>query len=295
MARQPTPAPVVQASTINEVALQEGSAGLNELAVIEQAAQEHVLALAQQLGYQGALSVGALEDGIRFYQQRTAEACMELGKRLVLLKESSAHGEFLPRLDLLGIESRAAQRFMSAATKFSKAATSPLLKVANSQSKLLELLVLDDSELAELSDGGTVRGLSVDDVDRMGVRELRANLREARADKVADDKLLAKKSAEIDKLSRRIAKAAPDDVLLELQKEATTLMNDALGCIRGSLRHACLALKNHSDEDHSLFTAGLVGQVQAGITALREEFDLPDVSIAADAQLAAEVAEWSKG
>ena len=292
MARKPTPAPATPESTFDEtVTLQP----LNEIAVIEQVAQEHVVALAQQLGYQGALSVGALEDGIRFYQQRTAEACMELGKRLVLLKETTQHGEFKPRLELLGIEYGAAKRFMGVASKFSKGPTSALLKAANSQSKLIELLVLDDSEVLELEEGGTVRGLTVDDVDRMGVRELRANLRESRADKAADEKMLAKKNAEIDKLSRRIAKAKPDDVLLDLQKEATTLMNDALGCIRGNLRHACIALKNHSDEDHSLFTAGLVGQVQAAITALREEFDLPDVSIAADAQLASEVAEWSKG
>ena len=292
MARKATPTPGTPESTFDEaVTLQP----LNAIAVIEQAAQEHVVALAQQLGYQGALSVGALEDGIRFYQQRTAEACMELGKRLVLLKEASAHGEFKARVEFLGIEYTAATRFMAVATKFANIAPAQLLKAANNQRKLVEMLVLEDSEITELEDGGTVRGLTLDDIDRMSARELRANLRESRAERLADEKRLAKKNAEIDKLSRHIEKAKPDDVLLELQKEATTLMNDALGCIRGSLRHACIALKNHSEEDHSLFTAGLLGQVQAAITSLREEFDLPDVSIAADAQLAAEVAEWSQG
>jgi hypothetical protein len=291
MARKPTPAPATPESTFDETVTLKP---LNEIAVIDQAAQEHVVALAQQLGYQGALSVGALEDGIRFYQQRTAEACMELGKRLVLLKETTQHGEFKPRLESLGIEYGAAKRFMGVASKFSKGPTSALLKAANSQSKLIELLVLDDTEVLELEEGGTVRGLTVDDVDRMGVRELRANLRESRADKVADDKRLAELHKANDKLHRLIEKSTPDDVLLKLQKEATALMNDALGCIRGNLRHACIALKNHSEEDHSLFTAGLVGQVQAAITSLREEFELPDVSIAADAEVAADFAKWSK-
>ena len=40
--------------------------------------------------------------------------------------------------------------------------------------------------------------------------------------------------------------------------------------------------------------AGLVGQVQAQLNALREEFDLPDTSNAAEQQLAADHAAWNK-
>lgn len=296
MPRKPTPATVSKETPMNEAAVQEEMAAANQLAAITRDTQENVVALAQQLGYDGALSVGALEDGIRFYQQRTAEACMQLGVRLALLKQTCAHGDFKPRLELLGIEYGAAKRFMAVASKFSKGPTSALLKAANSQSKLIELLVLDDSEVLELDEGGTVLGLTVDDVDRMGVRELRAKLREARAEKEADDKLMADKNTKIDKLSRRIAKATPDDVLAELHKETTALMNDALGCIKGQLRAALVALRKHHetrDGDSQIFMAGAVGQLQAELTALREEFDLPDVSTAADQQLAAEVAEWA--
>jgi hypothetical protein len=253
-------------------------------------------ALATQLGYEGGLSVGALEDGIRFYQQRTAEACLELGKRLVLLKEVSLHGEFKPRLELLGIEYTAASRFMAVAAKFSKVATSQLLKLASSQGKVIELLVLDSEEIAELAENGTVRGMAADDVANMGVRELRTALREARAEGSANQSILDKKNSTIDRLERekkRIQAAPPNEVLADLQREATAIMNDALGAVRGGMRQALIALKNHGDEDHSLFMAGLVGQVQADLAALREEFNLPDVSNAADAQLAAEVAEWS--
>lgn len=294
MARTPNPAPQSKETPVDMGLIAQDIQAANSLALLETTAAENVLVLAQQLGYDGALSVGALEDGIRFYQQRTAEACLELGKRLVLLKETSLHGEFQPRLDLLGIDSRAAQRFMAAAAKFSKAVTSPLLKVANSQSKLLELLVLDDSEMAELAEGGTVRGMTTDKIASMGVRELRTNLRNAFADREANDKLLANKNSQIDKLSRHIEKSTPDHVLLELQKESTALMNDALGCIRGQIRQAFIALGNHSEDDNSLFMAGLVGQLQADLNALREEFQLPDISTAAQQELAAEVAQWAK-
>ena len=254
-------------------------------------------ALATQLGYDGSLTVGALEDGIRFYQQRTAEACIELGKRLLLLKETCGHGDFKPRLELLGIEYTAASRFMAVAAKFSKVATSQLLKLASSQGKVIELLVLDSEEIAELAEGGTVRGMAADDVANMGVRELRAALREARAEGTANQSILDNKNAKIDKLERaqkRIQAAPANEVLADLQKEATAIMNDALGAVRGGMRQALIALKNHGTDDNSLFMAGLVGQLQADLCALREEFNLPDVSNAADAQLAAEVAEWSK-
>ena len=299
MARTSTPTPAIKESSLNEVVLQSDTNALNQLAAVQRDTEEKVMALATQLGYEGALSVAALEDGIRFYQQRTAEACLELGKRLVLLKEATAHGDFMPRLEALGIEHTAAKRFMAVATKFSNSAPVHLLRAANNQRKLVEMLVLEDAEISELEDGGTVRGLTLDDIDRMSARELRANLREAKLEAAANQTILDKKNSAIDRLERdkkRIEKMPADAVLAELQKEATAIMNDALGCVRGGLRQALIALKNYGDTDstdNTLFMAGMVGQVQADLNALREEFNLPDLSNAADSALAAEVAQWA--
>lgn len=66
---------------------------ITEVDLIQQHTQS-VAGLATQLGYDGALTVGALEDEIRFYQMRTVEACMELGKRLLILKDKIAHMAF---------------------------------------------------------------------------------------------------------------------------------------------------------------------------------------------------------
>jgi hypothetical protein len=121
------------------------------------------------------------------------------------------------------------------------------------------------------------------------------SLAEAKAEKIATEKLLENKNKQLDKLSRHIAKSTPDTVLLELQKETTAFTNDALGCVQGQLRQAFIALKNHGNgtADHSLFMAGLLGQVQAELAALREEFNLPDISNAREQELAAEVAQWA--
>jgi hypothetical protein len=121
------------------------------------------------------------------------------------------------------------------------------------------------------------------------------SLAEAKAEKIATEKLLETKNKQLDKISRHIAKSTPDTVLLELQKETTAFTNDALGCVQGQLRQAFIALKNHGNgtADHSLFMAGLLGQVQAELAALREEFNLPDISNAREQELAAEVAQWA--
>ena len=273
-----------------DVALQ-GSAALNQLAIITNEAEERVFALAQKLGYAGALTVGGVEDEIRFYQHRTVEAMLELGKRLLILKEVSPHGEFERRAELLGFAISSAKTFMNAARK---AAKSPAIGVLASQVKdrkaFFELITHDDSTIEALGE--------LDDFDRMSASQLREHARQLTLDKQADEKLLADKSAKIDKLSRHIKKSTPDSILLELQKEATGLMNDALGCVRGQLRQACLALRDHASlndlGDQTLFMAGMLGQVQADLKALRDEFALPDVSSAADAELAADMAQWAK-
>lgn len=87
----------------------------------------------------------------------------------------------------------------------------------------------------------------------------------------------------------RIAVEPPDAALAELQKEATLKLADAQGAVRGGLRQALIALSHHV-EDNTVFMASLVGQLRADLEALRQEFHLPDVSNAREAELAAKVA-----
>jgi hypothetical protein len=216
---------------------------------------------------------------------------------LAVLKAACQHGEFLARLDVLGVDDGVARKFMQAAAKFSKRSTSTVLEAAGSKSKLFEMLILDDEQVEELALTGQTGELSLDDVATMSVKELRAALRELKAEAAANDDVLAKKNARIDALERekkRVAKLPPDDVLKAVMAEATTHALDALGAIRGGVRQALVALEGLADDpSKEVFMAGLVGQLQAELVALREEFNLPDVSNAADAALAAEVAQWA--
>ena len=214
----------------------------NALLALDKQANANIQALALQLGYDGSLTVGALEDEIRFYQRRTVEACLELGKRLLLLKEITPHGEFSQRIELLGINERMGRRFMSATLKFAKTDSKSVLKAAGNQTKLLELIALDDEEITELTEGGSARGITLDSISTMSVTELRKALRDAKADTQAKDELLAKKNEKIDQLDAELTKRTqltPDARLLERQEQERT----ALDTLYESSRSVLLAVQ----------------------------------------------------
>ena len=156
--------------------------------------------LALSLGYEGALTVGALEDEIRFYQQRSVEAVLELGKRLLILKEITPHGEFTKRIEMLGISKRTAQRFMSVVLKFSKTTSMSLLEKSGNGTKLLELMVLDDDDIDVIDQGGSIGDVSLDTIETMSVRELKKALRDAKADIEAKEQVIKTKDQEKNKI-----------------------------------------------------------------------------------------------
>lgn len=171
----------------------------NELVSLQADQASKAIAVAQQIGYQGSMSVGALEDEIRFYQRRTVEAILETGKRLLVLKELTPHGEFTKRVELLGFGDRTARRFMQAAAKTAKSA---ILADLSGQAKnglaFLELVTHDDDVLEGLQE--------MDDFDRMSASQLRQAARELAADKRATEQLLAGKDQKLNEQARRATK-----------------------------------------------------------------------------------------
>ena len=163
------------APRVNEEAVQRLESSVTELVALQDQANAQAQALAVHLGYDGALTVGALEDGIRFYQRRTVEAILETGKRLLLLKKVTQHGEFTERVELLGISDRTAQRFMQSAQKVSKSANLAVLSSqVKSASAFLELVTHDDDVLEGLTE--------MDDIDRLSASQLRERLRQTEQD-----------------------------------------------------------------------------------------------------------------
>lgn len=221
--RKPLVAAEPVTDVVNTEALLAASSAATQVVLMEQQHTREVAALAVQIGYDGRLEIGAIEDRIRSHMRRTVEECLELGKCLLLLKEMSAHGEFTKRLDLFGIHERVARRLMGATLKFSKTDSKSVLMAAGSQSKLLELVVLDDAEVEQLNRGDTVAGLTLDAIESMSTTELRAALRDHKQQLEAKDKVLADRNQKLQAAEERLHRPytpKPDSVAQTQEQEA---------------------------------------------------------------------------
>lgn len=149
---------------------------------------------------------------IQFHLRQSAESMLEAGRLLIQMRENEEHGNWLSLLNELNIDVTLDKRLRQAALKFSNGATSHhLITAAGNKSKLFELMILDDEDIAELNDGGTVAGLQLDDVARMSTSELRKALR-AQREKTAEiakakDDVISGKSKFIDQLEEKLATA----------------------------------------------------------------------------------------
>jgi len=181
-----------------------------QLAVIDHERTEKVRALATTLHYTGPIHPDALEAVAIEAQRHIHAGLFALGTSLILLRESCEHGDFLDRLDRIGVEPRVAQRSMQLARKFSNAPMSAHLENLG-KSKLLELIVLDDEQIEELTATGQTGELSLDDLATMSVKDLRNTIRSLRGDVEAKDAVLAKTNEKLTRLQVQLKKKVVAD------------------------------------------------------------------------------------
>ncbi|EQZ88857.1 DUF3102 domain-containing protein [Escherichia coli] len=261
----------------------------DDLNVSLNAMTQHRMEIMQQFGDGLPYERDRVAHEARFYMAQSAEAMLEAGKRLIILKENEPHGEFIKILESeLGLAYRTSVRMMQASTKYLSPALKPNVPTLAhlGKAKLFELMTEDDEELAELADGGTVAGLTLDDVDRMSVRELRQALREARETNAAQQRVLADKNEKIDSLSTRLEKKSriqppePDEEVKKLRAEVTALAVEAESAIAVRLSSAfetlCAYCAENMIDTPRDFMAGLVCQLESTARSLRSTFDLPD-------------------
>ena len=228
--------------------------------------------LAVQLGYEGGLSVDALEGEIRFWQRRTVEACLELGKRLLIMKAVSPHGEFGELLEKLGFTKMSASRFMTAAARTSKSNNLVLLSSqVKNMSAFLELVTTDDEVLDDVK--------KIEGIECLSASELRKKIKELQAENDAKDKVLEGKNKQIDKL-QIIQTMSAADKSAEVRKKAVQINNEALGMIRGSVRSAVVTIQQVEGESHSstILIAAMLAELQQELNAIRQDYSIPDIS-----------------
>jgi SAM-dependent methyltransferase len=260
----------------------------NRMAVMTVEQDATVRGVAEQLGYQlpaDCTDPDLIQRDIAANMRRSVEACLEVGRGLQVLKAACGHGQFIARLEVLGLEPSVAQRFMQTAAKFASR-SAPVLKAIGNQSKLFEMLILDDEQVEELELTGQTGELKLDDIATMSVKELRKALREAREDKEALGKHLAEKNAKLDELAtsldktrRQVQAMTADDRAKALRQEVAALAYEAETDITGKLREGFAKLAEHAIEhgvDHRVFQATLVHQLETLLASIRTEFHLPD-------------------
>ncbi|MFT0531628.1 hypothetical protein ACMHYJ_02165 [Castellaniella hirudinis] len=210
-----------------------GSEDAHQIDAVQHAEVERMAVILRQFGDGVPFEPYRYEMIIRDHLSRSAEAMLAAGRALIVARESLAHGDWMPFIERIGLEESLARRMMQAAYKFCDDKTVKLVQAAGNKSKLFELLVLDDDEIQELTDGGTVAGLEIDDIKRKGVRELRAALRDALEEKKASEKLLADKNEKIDALQTNLEKTKNRIAAGTVEEQTIEATNDVAGiCLR---------------------------------------------------------------
>lgn len=216
---------------------------------------------------------------------KTLEGMFELGKTLIVLKEHTEHGRFREIVEAeFGIKGSETARLIRATQRF---ATPQMQKaqpklIGLGKSKLLELLVEDDETLVELANGGDINGNTLDDVDRMTIKELRLALREAREDSKAKDKVMSEKNAKIDELAEKLAKnknkqPKPADVARELSAQLASVEVSARSEISKlkDIFDGLMAHKEAYGSDHTALMVGAINQLILDCEILRGQYLLP--------------------
>lgn len=113
------------------------------------------------------------------YRDQTVKGILEMGKRLLAIKEYNGHGKWMNIVDeRLGMSQATAWRFMAVASKLGKSFSVNNLAIKGAlhhdgAGKLYALLNVPDEELAEFDETGLFRGATVEDINKMSVSQFR--------------------------------------------------------------------------------------------------------------------------
>lgn len=215
------------------------------------------------------------------------EAFFEFGRVLVVLKEHMPHGKFQETVrQEFNVSPESARKMIQATVKFCSPQmlkAQPKLLVLG-KSKLFELMTEEDEDLQQLADGGSVNGLTLDDVDRMTIKELRAALRESRETAEAKDKVIADKNKKVDELAEKLAKKQTG-VKEPKAEDVGSELTMRLSSLEVGIRSEVSRLKDLFDQlnahreahgiNHTAKMVGTLNQIILDCETLRESYALP--------------------
>lgn len=181
---------------------------------------------------------------LRFWTGTAAQAWLEMGKRLILIKAHEPHGGFRSALEMINIHPRTAQRMMLAAQRFMAhpaMARNADKFLALGTTKILDLCAESDEVIEKLAESQPLlTGLTLDDMARMPRTEMGRALKEEREAGAAKDRLIATKNERINELERQLTQPyqpkagslaqtrAAESVLRALQEQTAAAVTAAM-------------------------------------------------------------------
>jgi hypothetical protein len=309
------------AKNVREIAVTEPEAmrpeqlaKVDDLITQAKAFEDQSRAIALQVGYKlpgDSVSPDLICRDIAANQQRAAASCLEIGRGLVVLKSACAHGEYMKRLDDLGIDDAVARKFAQSAIKFSNRSTSSdLVGAIRNQSQLFELLVLDDEQIDELAETGQIGGVKRDELFAMSIKDLRAAVRKLRNDVATKNRVIGNKESRITLLEEQLNyKPAEDDpaprdeydIAEAKRTKAIKDLDDEVGNIRLSvhgLQPYFMALREAGIPEVEWWELqrAALGRLIVAVRAIATDFDVPlhgpgAVDDTSDAEYAGQLAD----
>jgi hypothetical protein len=241
--RTPDQTDAVAAAAVDHAALDEAGAAATTLGL-------QVALVEQQFPVDIPYQLDLYVSAIRQRATESAQRLLEIGRMLIVIREREPREVYQDAVERAGLSPRFAQRAMQAALKLADHAAIQSLGV----SKALELLSEEDEVLADLEGGGTLAGLTLDEIDRMSVRELRATLREERREradeKAAEADIVRRKDERINALMRerkRIERSAAREQAGELLEQLDRVSVEVATQIK-TLRDTASAIRTVYEE-----------------------------------------------
>ncbi len=262
MARTKSPPPAIDAvpSDVNESLVADSAKHGELLAQHERGIAEIDARFGIDRPYDREVFIGLARDAVSVMSDRL----YVIGRICIQLRAHEPHGSFGEALDSIGIAPRFAQKCMAAVRKIEGSEARKLLAGRLSSGKLLELLSEDDDDLEELANGGELYGKTLDDIEAMSTRELRAALRAERKEKdeevAARDDIIARKDKKLQQLelkSRRLSKAPFREKLEAAMQEFNEIALAAQGGL-DAMRAALMGLDDMHIEAGENYTADVL-------------------------------------
>ncbi len=213
----------------------------------------------------------------RFLMQKTAQAMIEMGKRLLVIKEKEGRGNFMKICEEeIGIPYRTASRFMNTALKAGK-----FPKIQTGQfgqfGSVYALLEAPEEELKELEEKGILAGYGVDELQAMSVKEMRDLIKKLKTetDKVVKEEvkgLVAEKKALI-KENERLAAFDPEGRDVGWSEEQMKTIKLSLGGFNDTARRFIFDDRILEHPELQVKVEGLLAEAEASLNLLKENWE----------------------